>query len=34
MEVEIGSRLLVAFVVLAVAGLVERWWSYAGSRRR
>lgn len=34
MEIEIGARLLAAITVLAVAGLVERWWHYAGRRVR
>lgn len=33
MELEIGSRLLTAILVVAFAVLVERWWHYASRRR-
>jgi hypothetical protein len=34
MEIEIGGRLLAAIVTVVLGALVERWWSYATSRRR
>jgi hypothetical protein len=33
MEIEIGSRLLVAVLTFAIVAMVERWWHYASRRR-
>jgi len=32
-EIEIGSRLLLAIVVVVFGVIVERWWAYASKRR-